>query len=432
MRNLPVELAQKILVQTAVDADSLKQVGLVSRFYAALVFAQVRFAHAHVVHQMGLLCLDRADDGAPAASTALTSNWAALPISYKTVLVSMHCTLRIILDPAPSAATLSAAESLTVVREVHTYFDFLHFNETAPALFLILCEMGHADAFLYLMQAANTNVENARLRESAVEDPQADTGKSEVPYRLDYSAGLGLCSEQGHTSLVEQLLKQPDVDPSQNESYCLRMASENGHEQVVALLVQDGRADANAVDNAAIRFAARSGHARIVQILLRDTRCDARALNSYALVWASRKGHCDTVRVLINANSVNVSADDDAAFRAACEYGHVHVAQFLLQTGAVDPSADMDYAIKWACRNGHEQVVRLLLGDPRVDPTADFNYPIRWAAEKGNMPVIKLLAHDSRISFQALPVAVRWASRAQQTHIVNYLVDTFGLYDLLE
>ncbi|KAJ3228257.1 hypothetical protein HDU81_006261 [Chytriomyces hyalinus] len=429
MRNLPVELVQKILLETPVDSESLKQVGLVSRFLAGLVFAHVRFAHAHVVHQMGLLCLDRTDDGVTAASTALTANWAALPVSYKTVLLSMHCTLRIILDPAPSAATLSAVQSFAVVQGVHTYSDFLHFNEAAPALFLILCEMGHTDAVLYLMQTVHPSIENLRLNESAVESPFMDVDKS---FRPDYSAGLGLCSEQGHSLLVQHLLKEYDVDPSQNESYCLRMASENGHEQVVSLLVQDARADATAVDNAAIRFAARSGYARVVEILLRDAGCDAHALNSYALVWASRKGHFESVRVLVNANSVNVGADDDAAFRAACEYGHVRVAEFLLQMGEVDPSADMDYAIKWACRNGHDQVVRLLLADPRVDPTADFNYPIRWAAKKGNMPVIQLLAHDSRISFQALPVAVRWASRAQQTHIVDYLVDTFGPYDLLE
>jgi hypothetical protein len=55
----------------------------------------------------------------------------------------------------------------------------------------------------------------------------------------------------GYTDLVKLLLKDPRVDPTEEESLALRVAVKKGHVGVVEALIRDGRADPSRITNIA-------------------------------------------------------------------------------------------------------------------------------------------------------------------------------------
>ena len=78
----------------------------------------------------------------------------------------------------------------------------------------------------------------------------------------------------GHLAIVERLLQDSRVDPSDNDNWAIIFASENGHSAIVERLLQDSRVDPSDDENLAIRWASQNGHSAIVECLLRDDRVD--------------------------------------------------------------------------------------------------------------------------------------------------------------
>ena len=68
-------------------------------------------------------------------------------------------------------------------------------------------------------------------------------------------------------NLVEELLRNPNVDPSVNYNYAICKASREGHVEVVRLIMKDPRVDPSAFGNYAIRYASWRGHVEVVQLL---------------------------------------------------------------------------------------------------------------------------------------------------------------------
>ena len=79
--------------------------------------------------------------------------------------------------------------------------------------------------------------------------------------------GIRYASENGHTEIVKELLKDNRVDPSANNNYCIRRASENGYIETVKELLKDNRVDPSVDDNYAIQVAEEGNHTEIVKLL---------------------------------------------------------------------------------------------------------------------------------------------------------------------
>ncbi len=77
---------------------------------------------------------------------------------------------------------------------------------------------------------------------------------------------------QGHTSIVDLLLKDPRVDPRAGNSAALRYAAEKGRYDVVQLLLADPRVDPTAENNEALRLARMYSHRDVVNLLVQDER----------------------------------------------------------------------------------------------------------------------------------------------------------------
>jgi hypothetical protein len=180
--------------------------------------------------------------------------------------------------------------------------------------------------------------------------------------------------------------------------------------KVVQLLLQDKRVDPSDNNNAALLNASENGHLEIVRLLCRDDRVLVMSVGASALNLACSNGHLETVEYLIETQKVDPSYNSDNAFYTACWYGHESVIRYLLQHEKVNPNTRNGSPLADAICYGKDHVVSLLLASERVKVCLHF-YEITSACKRGFVKVIELLIVDERVELN--PYNLR---------------DTFGFY----
>ena len=186
-----------------------------------------------------------------------------------------------------------------------------------------------------------------------------------------YPMALSLAANQGHTSVVVELLQRGvniDAVNSTQGMTALMVAAMLGRVQVVAVLLERG-ANLEVVDNkgdCALTLAAQAGHSAVVEALLehgasaeavsygvtaliqaatlgrgggggaargrrkhRDGRCEGQT----ALFFAGREGHAAVVATLLKGGANVAAADENGrtALMLAAYKGHVEVVDTLLR-----------------------------------------------------------------------------------------------------
>ena len=109
-----------------------------------------------------------------------------------------------------------------------------------------------------------------------------DLGVIYVPddmYPFEMTQILQRSSQQGHFEIVQRLLQKDlasKVIPSANKNHALRMASRKGKFKVVQLLLNNDRVDPTDGSNDAVRLATQNGHDDVVNLLMTDPRVIAK------------------------------------------------------------------------------------------------------------------------------------------------------------
>ena len=73
--------------------------------------------------------------------------------------------------------------------------------------------------------------------------------------------------EKDYINYIKVLLKDENVDPSDQDNKAIRWVSENGHLEIFKLLLKDKRVNPADQNNYAIRLASEKGHFEIVQLI---------------------------------------------------------------------------------------------------------------------------------------------------------------------
>jgi len=87
--------------------------------------------------------------------------------------------------------------------------------------------------------------------------------------RYKENKAIRRASEYGHLDILNRLLQDERVNPSDDNNYAIRRASSNGYLAVVERLLQDERVDASDWRNDAIKQANANGHLAVVERLAR-------------------------------------------------------------------------------------------------------------------------------------------------------------------
>jgi ankyrin repeat protein len=176
---------------------------------------------------------------------------------------------------------------------------------------------------------------------------------------IDIGSFVKNCSKILKPKFMIELFQH--VAPFINNNFPIRWAAENGEVEMVQHLLSNDLVDPSDDENIAIRWASKNGHIEVVKLLLNDKRVDPSDNKNLAIRWASYNGHIEVVKLLLSDERVDPSADDNCAIQKASNKGHIEVVRLLLSDERVDPSDNGNKSIRSASENGHVEVVRLLL-----------------------------------------------------------------------
>lgn len=107
---------------------------------------------------------------------------------------------------------------------------------------------------------------------------------------------------RGNTNVVQDCLKDPNVDPSFRDNQAIVFAASFGFAGVTRVLLEDPRVDPSVKDNEAFCRAAENGHVKVVRLLLTDARVNPSARGHYALRWAAYNAHVDVLLLLLSVH----------------------------------------------------------------------------------------------------------------------------------
>lgn len=109
--------------------------------------------------------------------------------------------------------------------------------------------------------------------------------------------------ESGDLDTVKELLKN-GADPSCYNNYSIKIASCNGHTEIVELLLQDARVDPS---NESIIRACIAGNVDVVKLLLDDSRVNPAEPFNDLIERASMFGHADVLEVLFQDGRLSLT-----------------------------------------------------------------------------------------------------------------------------
>ncbi len=130
--------------------------------------------------------------------------------------------------------------------------------------------------------------------------------------------------------ILDNLLKDPRVDPSTRSNKCIKLASEWGHTEAVKLLLRDPRVNPSHDDNRAIRMASKNMSVGVIRVLLGDPRVNPTADDNYSLRFLAYNGCFDAVKILGRDPRISLPARKRAG-KIALKKGHVEISDFLAQ-----------------------------------------------------------------------------------------------------
>ena len=171
-----------------------------------------------------------------------------------------------------------------------------------------------------------------------------------------FDDALLVASEKGFADVVKLLLVDGRANPKYRDTHnsyyntnpayrsskphyvydSLQIASQNGHTDVVNLLLRDGRADPTARKYRAIILAHDKHQYPTLERLLLDSRIDPIIKLNMGLIIASFYGQADRVRSLLADSRTNPSTGHNEALRHAIDRGHSSVVQLLSEDGRLD------------------------------------------------------------------------------------------------
>ena len=147
---------------------------------------------------------------------------------------------------------------------------------------------------------------------------------------LDLSEALDrACVEGDNVGLVLQLLNDPRVDPTNDESSCLASAVALGRIKIVGLLLLEGKVDPNTGDGMCLDIAIENNHREIAKILLANKRVDPTLNENKALFGAIHDGDTEMVAELLKYDSVRQTVNWSDMIDDAIEAENTVVLQLL-------------------------------------------------------------------------------------------------------
>ncbi len=224
---------------------------------------------------------------------------------------------------------------------------------------------------------------------------------------------IGIAACAGQIEQVKSLLNKGE-DPSAGGNYAILRASGCGQIEVVELLLSDTRVNPSDQNNDVIGDAVENGHTNIVELLLADDRLILSNNDCEMLICrAAIRGQIHTIKFLFTHTKIDLSINNiKLATQIACEYGQESVVEFLLADERVVNFSRYEYEIlivMAAVYNNINTVKFLLnyLSSDKINLSAcNGKLAIKSAVERGHVDVSKTINLCGDDIKQAIQIAV--------------------------
>ncbi|KAI8912740.1 ankyrin repeat-containing domain protein [Gorgonomyces haynaldii] len=207
------------------------------------------------------------------------------------------------------------------------------------------------------------------------------------------SAPIHACVQEDSPACLQVLLKNRRSKPN---FQCLYLAVENEMSEMVQMLLKDSRVDPSENDDELLDLAATSGNSlSIVQMLMDDTRVDPTSHFFSAIEGVINQGLCakNIVQLFLNDERVDPSLFNNSPFKMACAHALSDIVQWMLCHPLVDPAHNHNEALQLAAQKGHLDIVKLLCADSRVNPDDRNKRALKLARLHGHIDVVRCLLH---------------------------------------
>ena len=223
------------------------------------------------------------------------------------------------------------------------------------------------------------------------------------PHEVDLSAGLVVAAQEGHMSVVSELVDSRPSTSSAIQAAILK-ASIHGHNQILSILVQLAN-DGFIRDKASelLQHAVVHNNTQILQFLLRFCKGKVSLEQDIltSLHMASVHGYSSVVKLLLTVEDAIMSINgtdgkNTTALHLAAENGSLETVKVLLSKNAAVELSNSEglVPLHLASQNGHVEVVKLLLdygANSDIRTTKNDSTALHYAAWKGNYAVAKVL-----------------------------------------
>ena len=300
----------------------------------------------------------------------------------------------------------------TITDEIKTLIAFTH--QYRPSLRTVLQKLQGA------IKKSDITTLNQLLQDERITETDAyplfqfacNKGNTVIVHRLLQDArfipaadnkSLIIAIKRHHLEIVDLILKNPSTNPTvwslTDAISPLTMASSRGLIDIVDRLLQDERVDPSEFNNTAIITAFHYKHFSVIKRLLQDERCNTVDVLHRLMIIASRYGNLTLLEMVLQDERVDPSAEHNHAIHSAIEQGNLAVVERLLQDPRLDPSSTNtdeptehgSSVITTAAVNGRISILKRLLLDSRVNPSENANEAIKHAEASGFTEIVELL-----------------------------------------
>ena len=269
-------------------------------------------------------------------------------------------------------------------------------NNTRDCVFWIAVELGKTDLVIKMLEAGFE------------------------PDTYDNTALEIACRKQ-NVELVQILLADPRVDPTEPYTEILYLNSRTGmNEQIERLLRANSRFDPNLVfDTIKKKTPSKTWNPRkkesVIELLFSDSRFNLYADNDAAVIYATEHGYTDLVRKIIQDPMIMHGSNMDAVMQEALRHNHQDIVQMLLSETLLYDNIDV---FGWALFTPYVQMQKFIVDNCELD---DYNLALGLAVASNQPSLVKNLLDRSKINGGDIMDALELSMRFDNNDIFEIL-----------
>lgn len=169
---------------------------------------------------------------------------------------------------------------------------------------------------------------------------------------IDYA--LFWATTEGKFTVVQEIFKEPRLDPARDRYASLCIAAQNGHLDIVEFFLQDDRVDPAEATKRAFLAALRTNQTKVLQYL--SSNYELAAIDPKTLLEKAReKCSLGVIQVLLELPSTDVSIKGYAVFKEAKKMENIKLLKLLVQ----HRTARLDEVLR--CLDCHDEKVSKLM-----------------------------------------------------------------------